>query len=88
MNMLNYLDLWDVLVNELFGGVWIFIFVGLAILFYVVMRARMPDELFIVFGSLFLIIIYATTESLLILWIFIVLIVGLIFYYKVSKAFR
>ncbi len=83
----NFLDLYDIWVNELVGDVWIFIFLGLIVIWYLAIKSKMPTEVSVLFAIIFLSAIFAKT-GLTILWVFTVLGVGLIFYYKLSKIIR
>ena len=83
----NFLDLYDIWVNELVGDIWLFIFLGLVVLFFLAIRSKMPSEVSILFAILFLSAMFAKT-GMTILWVFTVLGVGLLFYYKLSKIIR
>lgn len=88
MNMSNFLDLYDIFVNELFGGVWIFILVAVILLFYVSLKYNIPSEVTLLLALVFLSGIFANNTSLIILWVIVVLISGLLFYYKYQRAIR
>ncbi len=83
----NFLDLWDIWVNELIGDVWIFVFLGIMVISFLSIRAKLPTELTILLNILFLIIVFAKS-SLVILWVFILLGVGVAFYYFYQKTIR
>ena len=80
----NFLDLYDIWVNELVGDVWLFIFIGLIIMWYLAIKSKMSTEVSMLFAIIFLSAIFAKT-GLTILWVFTVLGVGILFYYKMSK---
>ncbi len=83
----NFLDLYDIWVNELVGDVWLFIFLGLIVIWYLAIKSKMSTEVSFLFAILFLSAMFAKT-GLTVLWVFIVLAVGMIFYYKLSKIVR
>ena len=78
-------DLYNILVNELAGDVWIAIILGLIIVWLMAIKFKMPYELSILFGLLFITIMFSET-FIIILWVFVVLISGLLFYFAVTKA--
>ena len=78
-------DLYNILVNELAGDVWIAIILGLIIVWLMSIKLKMPYELSILFGLLFVTIMFSET-FIIILWVFVVLIAGLLFYYAMTKA--
>lgn len=87
MDINNFLDLWDIFVNELFGNVWLFIVVALVIIWYLAAKHKLSTEASLVLSVLFLSIIFARS-NLIILWVFIVLGVGAMFYYFYQKTIR
>ena len=87
MEINNFLNIWDIFVNELVGDVWIFIFLSLIVIWYLSVKAKMSTEVSILLGFLFLSIIFAR-RNLIILWTFIVLGGGALFYYIYQKTIR
>jgi hypothetical protein len=83
----NIFDLYDIVINELIGDVMLSILVFLVVVWFLSIKAKMPYQLSILFGVLLLTIFFAETQ-ILIIWVFVVLIVGLMFYYAVSKAMK
>ena len=83
----NFLDIWDIWVNELIGDVWIFVFLGIVVISYLSIKAKLSMEVTILLNLLFITIIFAKT-NLIILWAFILLGGGLMFYYFYQKAIR
>jgi len=83
----NFLDFYDIYVNELVGDLWLFIFLGLILIWFLAAKNKLTTEVSMLFVILFLAAIFAKT-GLTILWVFTVLGVGLIFYYKLSKIIR
>ena len=78
-------DLYNILVNELAGDVWIAIILGLIIVWLMSIRFKMPYELSILFGLLWMTIMFSET-FIIIIWVFVVLIAGLLFYYAIAKS--
>lgn len=87
LNTSNYFDLYNILVNEIVGDLTLFIILALlAILLYAI-RYKIPGEVTLLMSVLLLGIIFAKTFMILI-WVFIVLIVGFMFYWALSKYFK
>ena len=86
-DMSNFLDLYDIWVNELVGNIWLFVFLGLILIWFLAARSKLTTEVSMLFAILFLAAIFART-GLTTLWVFIVLGVGAMFYYKISKLIR
>jgi len=77
INPKNFLDLWDILVNELIGDVWLFIILGFVVVVFISVRYfRMASSASIVLGILFVLMIM-TTRYIAFIWIWIVTIVGI-----------
>jgi len=77
-------DFWCWTSNEIIGDVWLAVFVYALVLMYCVVKLKMPKEL----QMMFLILLFAALFSktlLLIIWVFLVLTVGVIFYWGISK---
>ena len=83
----NFFDLYDIFVNELIGDLWLAIIVSLVVLWYLTIKAKMPYQLSILFGILLLAIWFAET-FIMIIWVFVVLAVGLLFYHGVNKILQ
>ena len=84
----NFLDLWDIWVNELIGSVWLFIFLGIIVISYLSIKAKFSLEVTIVMNIIFLTIVFTKAAGLSILWVFILLGVGAFFYYMYQKGIR
>ncbi|KKN26855.1 hypothetical protein LCGC14_0870600 [marine sediment metagenome] len=80
----KFLDLWDIWVNELIGDVWLFIFLGVVVISYLSIKAKFSMQLTILLNILFLIIVFVKS-NLVILWVFILLGIGIIFYFFYQK---
>ena len=87
INPNNFLDLWDIWVNELVGDVWLFIFLGLIIILYLSIRAKLSSEVTVLLSVLFLAIMFAQTKFIII-WAFIILFIGGLFFFKYQKMIR
>ncbi len=83
----KFLDIYDIWVNELIGNIWLAIFLGLIVIFFMTIRSKLPVQVSAMFSVLFLAAIFAKT-GLTTLWVFTVLGVGLVFYYRISKIIR
>lgn len=82
----SYLDIYDFYFNEVIGDVFLGIVIGLIIVWLLTIRAKMPYQLSILFGLLWLAIVFSETQ-LPIIWTFIGLVVGGLFYYTMAKIF-
>lgn len=83
----QYFDLYQVLVNELVGDVWLSILLAFVLIMFLTIKLKMSMQLAVVFGLLFLSIMFAEVQGgFLIIWVFVVLFVGVLFYFTVSKA--
>ena len=80
----KFLDFWDIWVNELIGDVWLFIFLGVVVISYLSIKAKFSMQLTILLNILFLIIVFVKS-NLVILWVFILLGIGIIFYFFYQK---
>lgn len=87
INDSNFFDLYDIFVNELVGDVILFIIIALIVVWYLSIKAKMPFQLSILFGLLLLAILFTET-IILVIWVFVVLTVGLMFYYMINKVMR
>lgn len=87
MNINNFLDIWDIWVNELVGSVWLFVILGLVFIVYLSAKFKFSVEVSMMVACLFLIIVFIKS-SLVILWVFVLLGVGALFYYIYQKTIR
>jgi len=89
VNQYNYFDLWDLLVNELIGDLWLFILLGNILITYFCLRKQVGWQPTIVLNLLWWMIVFSeATGALLVLWTFVILLVGLLFYFIMSRVFR
>ena len=80
VNPENFFDLYDVLVNELFGSIFLFTFIGLILIFFFSSKLRIPSAVGMLFAMLFLLIVIAEVfDALLIAYVFIGLITASVF---------
>lgn len=87
MNIDNFLDLWDIWVNELVGDVWLFVFLGVVVIAYLSVKSKFPLEIALMLEMLFLAIVFAKS-NLIIIWVFVVLGAGTLFYFIYHKLIR
>lgn len=85
LDQTQYFDLYQVVVNEIIGDVLLAVIIGLVVIVFLSIKKKMPYELSILFAMLWLVVIFSET-NLIIIWTFVVLGVGLMFYFAVSKA--
>jgi len=84
----NFLDLWDIFVNELVGSVILFIMLGfVAILFIGIRYFRMPFSSTFVLAILF-VAICLSVHYIAFGWAYILLTVSLLFYFSFYKFIR
>ena len=78
------LDIWQLFVNEIIGDPILAIILFLIISVFASIKANLPFELTLMFGILTLAAMFS--QSLIMtLWVFILLLVGLMFYLAVAK---
>ena len=89
MNMSNYFDLEEIWVNELVGDVWLFVFVGIVMIWLVCIKSKTPFQIPMLLTVVWAAICFSiATNQLLILWFMAILIIGFMFYYNMSKILR
>lgn len=87
VNPNNFFDLYQVFVNDVVGDVYLAMIIGLLIILYVCIRSRMPLQVSGVLAVLWFSIVFAETRIWSV-WVFVVLGVGVVFYYYVNKVIR
>ena len=86
VNVENFFDLYDIFVNELVGGIWLFIAIALIAIVFLSLKNKIPSEAIFLIVALFISLMYAATgEALTLLWVLVVLAAGIIFYLKFVK---
>ncbi len=89
MNQSAYFDLEDIWINELVGDVWLFLFVGIIIIWFVSIKAKIPYEISIILSVFWVGVVFASAfDAILIAWILAVAGVGFLFYYNLTKALK
>lgn len=83
----NFLDLYDVFVNELVGSTMLFVIVGVIIIFYVAAVYRMPFQAVGMLVALFLMVYIANTLDWF-LYVLVLIVAGLLFYLMVARLIR
>ena len=86
-NASNFFDFESIFVFELVGSWTLFIFIALIIIAFAATRNNMPTSVTLMLISLFLMIIVATIFDTLI-WVFLLLMIGFIFYFIISRLLR
>ena len=81
----DYFDVYNIFVNEIIGSVIIALFIVIIIINIAAIKAKTPFGLIGLFNILVLIFFFSVA-FLQIIWVFVVLIAGMVFYYNMSKA--
>lgn len=84
LDITNFLDLYNLFVNELFGSIGLFITGGIIIIAFIGLYSKMPYEVLFMSIGLFLINIFAYSKVPEI-WAFLLLGVGISFYFAIDK---
>lgn len=79
--------MYDIIVNEFVGDVWLVVIVGMILIAYWSIKSKMSYELTITFEILWASVMFAADTGLMILWTFVVLIMGVIFYQAMTQRF-
>ena len=80
-------DFWGILSNDIIGDVWLTIFLFTIGIIFMTIKFKMPFELQLIFIVLILAALFSQT-LLLIIWVFVVLIVGGIAYWLISQMMK
>jgi len=87
MNQTAYLDLQDVFINELVGDIWLFVFVGLILIWIFGLKAKIPLQALLSLNVVWVGVCFsAAYGELLILWILLLLFVGFASYYMIMRV--
>ena len=84
----NYLDFWNILVNEIVGDSFLFIGVGLFTITFICLKFKFGWDITFLLDLLFLSIVFAYDTGSLIIWVFVLLISGLLFYTSMEIKVR
>lgn len=85
----NYLNIGSIIINEVFGNIWLFILAGIIIIAYIAMENNLPSKTTIMIITVFV----GVTMSLVylpIIWIGLISLIAVISYtaYKRSQSAR
>ncbi len=83
----NYFDLFDIFVNELIGDIWLAIIIGIIVMFFLSIKFKLPYQVSVLLCLLWLMIVFAAT-FLDIIWVFIILTIAFLFYYRIKQGFE
>ena len=89
MNQTAYFDLEDIWIYELIGDTWLFLFVGLIIIWFVSIKAKIPYQISIMLSVFWIGVVFTSAlDAVIIAWILTVAGVGFLFYYNLTKALK
>ena len=89
MNMSNYFDLKQVWVNELFGNVWLFLFIGIIAIWIYAAKAKIPFQVSVLLSIIWVSLCFTVAYGeFVILWALVLMFVGFVFYYGVAKLLK
>ena len=83
----QFFNIQDLLINEIFGSVWLFIFAGIIFVAWISNKASFNWQITIMFEILFLSIVFSTLLNQTIFGL-VILIVSSIFYFILSQKLR
>jgi len=84
----NYFDFWNIISNELIGDISLTVIVGLGIIYFFASKYNFTYQVTILLSILYLAVISAILVDNIMIWGFVVLIAGTIFYYAISSKLR
>ena len=79
-------DIWDLFVNEIVGDLWLFIFIGIAIIIFVALRNQMPFQVSTMLVAIFLLIIVSAVSTDL-LFVLVIFGIGAFLYFQFKTIF-
>lgn len=85
VNQSAVFDIYDVFVNELVGSLILTVIIILVIIYLVSTKFQIPFPVTFMLSLLFLMIIVSYNTGMVLLWTMIVLLIGLILYYPISR---
>ena len=88
INETNIFDLQDIIFNELVGDVMLTVILGLIVVLLLSIKSKVPYQVSVLLGLLWLMMAFAGNMSLMIIWVFIVLFIGTLYYYGIAKIIR
>lgn len=83
----NYLDLWNIVVYEVVGGLQLFTFLSIIVIGFLSAKLQIPFQVGLILIILFLAIIVAISGNIG-LWAVVVLLTGSLAYYLMARALR
>lgn len=81
----NYFDFGNLWFNELVGDFWLGTFIGLIVVVIACIKIKTPYPVTIMLCMLWIGAVFSYNTTALILWVFLVLFVGTVFYYSMGK---
>jgi hypothetical protein len=85
--MSNYLDLKDILQNELVGDIMLTFAAGLFLIWILVLKKGLPNFVGIILSIIWIGIMFAANpSSMMIIWILTVIFIGALTWYTIAKA--
>ena len=86
VNQNNFFDLWDIFANELIGDATLTIFIGLILIVILALKSKTPYQVIILYVVLWFGAVYSVLLSNFnTIWVFLLLFVGLLFYFRIVK---
>jgi hypothetical protein len=82
----TYFDIWPIFANEIVGDTVLFLIIVILGIFILSSKFKIPYQVSILISLLFGLIAYAET-GMQILLVFVILIIGVMFYYRLYKKF-
>lgn len=82
----NYLDLWDFTHNVMIGDTGLYIAVGILVIFFAGIKARMPYQALLLLCLVWGFLVYEKTRMAT-LWVMLILGVAFTFYLAYNKVF-
>ena len=79
INQSNFFDLQDILLNELVGDTYLFLFLGLFLILVVCLKSKMPKEIPIILCMAWVSLIFSILgDGIMIIWVLMILGVAVI----------
>lgn len=88
MDINNFFDLDNILVNEIVGSIWLFLFIGMIVILIVCIRNKIPYQVAILLCVIYTAAVVSNNMGLSIIWTLMVLVVGALFYYSQARVLR
>lgn len=88
MNIKAYFDLQDIYFNELMGDIWLGVLIGVFVITLVCTQKKIPLPVTIMLNIIWLSTVFAAYTGLTLIWVLVVLGVGILSFFLISKAIR